>query len=190
MVVKIDVEVGADYVKINGATVPRPVYRSRSRWLTFWKHLVVQGITAKNLEEMEKFMRGTESNFNKVGDFHKKFGLPYHPTDQPMILDDETFLFRYHLILEETVELLHAHRAKDLVQCADAIADLLYVVYGLANYMHLPIDMVFDVVHEANMKKERAKGADDSRGKRHSSIDVVKPEGWQPPDLSWLRRNS
>jgi predicted HAD superfamily Cof-like phosphohydrolase len=123
------------------------------------------------------------TNFERVGEFLRKFDLPcYEDGEVPHVLDDERFLFRYELIVEECHELLSAHRSGDVLKVADALADLLYVVYGLGHYMHLPLDRVFEIVHEANMRKERAKTAAES--KRGSSLDLVKPEGWKPPDLS------
>lgn len=125
------------------------------------------------------------TNFELVGEFLRKFDLPnYTPGDEPAMVDAETFLFRYELIVEECHEILSAYRAGDILKFADALADLLYVVYGLGHYTGLPMDLIFRIVHDANMKKERATGADDSRGKRGSGLDLVKPEGFQSPDLS------
>lgn len=45
-------------------------------------------------------------------------------------------------------------------------------------------DVAFNRVHNANMKKVRARS--DAEGKRNSTWDVVKPEGWTAPDLSDL----
>jgi len=123
------------------------------------------------------------TNFERVGEFLRKFDLPnYEAGEVPHVLDHERFLFRYELIVEECHELLSAHRSGDVLKVADALADLLYVVYGLAHYMGLPMDLVFRLVHEANLKKERAKDASES--KRGSALDLVKPPGWEPPDLS------
>ena len=49
-------------------------------------------------------------------------------------------------------------------------------MHGFRNF-----DSAFYVVHRANMLKERAKSAADS--KRGSSLDIVKPPGWQPPAI-------
>lgn len=45
----------------------------------------------------------------------------------------------------------------------------------------------WELVHAANMRKEPAKG-DGSNSKRGSPYDVIKPPGWDPPDLSGLVR--
>ena len=48
--------------------------------------------------------------------------------------------------------------------------------------MGLPWPQLWDEVQRANMAKERAKHAGES--KRGSALDVVKPEGWVPPDVA------
>lgn len=63
----------------------------------------------------------------------------------------------------------------DIVQVADALADLLYVVYGAAVAWGINIDPVFGAVHQANMLK--------LTGPRRADGKQLKPEGWQPPDI-------
>jgi len=46
----------------------------------------------------------------------------------------------------------------------------------------------FTEVQRANLAKERAAGATDRRSKRGSGLDVVKPEGWRPPDVAGVLR--
>lgn len=121
------------------------------------------------------------TNFEKVGEFRIKFGLGIRSGVRAP--EDDVFLFRYELCLEELKELLAAHRKLDLVGVADAIADLLYVTYGMAYEYGIPIDDVFAEVHRANMQKVRAKGDDDPLGVRKSGSDVVKPDGFVPPNI-------
>ena len=45
-------------------------------------------------------------------------------------------------------------------------------------------DEIFAEVQRANMQKERSIGENDPRSKRASSLDVIKPTGWVPPDVS------
>lgn len=126
-----------------------------------------------------------KTNSDMVGEFMRKFGLPTEGSMfRSRILDDKTFLFRYHLMEEELHEILKAHRQGDVVALADGIADLLYVTYGLAQHCGIPIDEVFEEVHEANMRKERSSGDGDPRSPRCDGLDVVKPIGWTPPDVA------
>jgi len=85
---------------------------------------------------------------------------------------------------EEWQEYCDAHVVDDLEGMLDALVDLTYVVLGTA-YLHgFDFNEAFRRVHEANMKKVRAEAKTDS--KRGTAYDVVKPEGWTPPDLGDL----
>lgn len=53
----------------------------------------------------------------------------------------------------------------------------------------LPWHDLFDEVQRANITKERATGTDDPRSKRGSAWDIVKPEGWTPPDIPGVFRS-
>lgn len=132
------------------------------------------------------------TEFDLVGDFHRKFGLPVagdsSPRCTPGIVENETFLFRLQFLHEELQELLQSHRAQDLAGVADALADLVYVALGTAHLYGIPFNEVFEEVQRANMTKERATNSNDSRSKRASSLDVVKPEGWVPPNISRILR--
>lgn len=124
------------------------------------------------------------TNFQKVKDFMDHFSLPRG--EKPRIVDSKEFQFRLQLIMEETMELLDAHRKKNLGDFADALGDLLYVTYGLAVVAGIDIDRVMEAIHAANMKKERARGTNNKRG---SKTDVVKPHGWMPPDIAAVVRS-
>jgi predicted HAD superfamily Cof-like phosphohydrolase len=73
-----------------------------------------------------------------VLEFHKKNGHvhPGVPFPQP----PEIGLLRARLIVEELGEFCEAVQKKDIVQVADALADLLYVVYGTAIAYGLSIE--------------------------------------------------
>jgi predicted HAD superfamily Cof-like phosphohydrolase len=60
---------------------------------------------------------------------------------------------RCALIEEEAAEFRAAIEADDIVGVADAIADLLYVVYGAALTFGIPVRHVFAEVHRSNMTK-------------------------------------
>lgn len=124
------------------------------------------------------------SNFRKVEEFFVKFGLPTVENYAPHVPTPEAFLFRYGHIMEEMTELLQAYRKGDVMEMADALADILYLTYGTAHVCGIPVDDVFAEVHRANMQKERSTGADDPRGKRSSGLDIVKPAGWKAPDVA------
>jgi predicted HAD superfamily Cof-like phosphohydrolase len=70
---------------------------------------------------------------------------------------------------------------RDPVEIADATVDLVYVALGMAHVCNLPWYEIFDEVHKSNMLKERA--THPSQSKRGSTLDIIKPVFWQPPDL-------
>jgi predicted HAD superfamily Cof-like phosphohydrolase len=119
------------------------------------------------------------TNFERVGEFMRMLGLPILGDGPAALPVDDLFHFRLELIQEETLELVRAYRKSDLVEFADAIGDLLYVVYGLGHASGLPMDRIFAEIHRANMDKKRSDGT----GKRFSKIDAEKPDGWRPPNL-------
>jgi predicted HAD superfamily Cof-like phosphohydrolase len=128
----------------------------------------------------------TTDNFRDVGDFHEKFGL--HRSDkQPGIqqIDHELLEFRTKFMQEELDEFIEAVEAGDHAKAFDALLDLTYVVMGTAHLAGYPWQAGWQLVQQANMAKVRAK-PDGSDSKRGSSWDVVKPEGWTPPDIEGL----
>lgn len=139
--------------------------------------------------------------FDEVGQFHHKFGLGVAYTTrlteyagavyaEPKFLPVDQHLFRRKFIDEELREFDQAVAAGDLPKAADALVDLTYVVLGTAQLMGLPFNDLWNAVQEANMKKVRATSGADERSKRGHRIDVVKPAGWQPPDIAGvLKRN-
>jgi len=112
--------------------------------------------------------------FNKVLQFRQKLNLPVSTTPQLLQPADISFYARF--LMEELSELLKAHEKGDLVDAADAIADLAYVTMGCAHHMGLPLPAILDIVHNCNMQK--VPGAT-SRGTQQ---DAKKPEGWTGPE--------
>jgi len=114
-----------------------------------------------------------------VGDFADKFGC--YREELPALPPKEVSDFRIKFLVEELAELNQAVNVKpDVVKAADALADLIYVALGFAHNMNLPFDQIFMVVHAANMTKVLAPSAEAS--KRGYAGDVIKPEGFIPPE--------
>ncbi len=110
--------------------------------------------------------------------FQRKFGVPMPAT--PHFLNDEAFQFRLKFLREELDEFERDHLAGDMHGAADALVDLAYVLHGTVLMMGLPWGPLWNEVQRANMAKVRATSA--AQSKRGSALDVVKPEGWVPPD--------
>lgn len=114
--------------------------------------------------------------FQAVLDFHRKFGA--HIGDRPGFPPDEVLVLRDRLIQEEFDEYREAVAKRDLVKAADSLADLTYVVLGTAVALGIDLRPVFAEVHRTNMLK--VGGATREDGK------ILKPEGWQPPQIAPL----
>tara|TARA_Y100000590_G_scaffold467224_1_gene645441 strand:+ start:2280 stop:2837 length:558 start_codon:yes stop_codon:yes gene_type:complete len=96
-----------------------------------------------------------QTNFEKVIEFNQCFGVPVNNSPQSNICSDQPKLaeLRLNLILEEVKELQEAHKNNDFVEIVDAMADILYVVYGMGASYGVPLDNAFDIVHKSNMSK-------------------------------------
>lgn len=70
-------------------------------------------------------------------------------------------------------------RLEALVLVADALADVLVTVNGLAISLGLPIEDIFAEVHRTNM----AKVGPDGKVVRREDGKILKPEGWEPPKI-------
>ena len=71
-----------------------------------------------------------------------------------------------------------------LAEQFDAMLDLSIFALGTTERQGFPTNDGWKRVMSANMQKELAEKASDS--KRSFKIDLVKPEGWQAPDLTDL----
>lgn len=121
--------------------------------------------------------------FDDIADFHAKFGLAYY--GEPRQLPTELHDFRFKFLDEELDEYLTGVHAQSLSHQLDALVDLAYVTLGTA-YLHgFDFKEAWRRVHLANMKKIKAQKPGDSLRGNHQ-YDVVKPPGWQPPDLTDL----
>ena len=118
-----------------------------------------------------------ETNFEKVENFMNAFGQEVKV--QPELADFNTAELRFELIAEEVQELSTAIDNDDIVEIADALTDILYVVYGAGHAYGIDLDDCFNEVHRSNMSKlgENGKPIYREDGK------VLKGPGYSPPDL-------
>lgn len=92
--------------------------------------------------------------------------------NKPRMLTEEMKELRYNLIDEELQEYWDA---VNVYQVADAIGDLLYVVYGAAETHGIDIEPIFAEIHRSNMKK--------LTGPKRADGKQLKPDDWTPPDI-------
>lgn len=136
----------------------------------------------------EVWQRNNRDLFQDVGDFHRKFGLDSFPNRRPGFPPFDHVQFRVDFLKEELTEIEEAINENDLAKFLDGLVDLVYVALGTAHLCGLPFNEAWFAVHMANLAKERATSADDARSKRGHQLDVVKPEGWKPPDIEAVIR--
>jgi len=120
--------------------------------------------------------------YNDIKKFHEKFLIKF--PDKPRLLSPDEYEFRLKFLFEEISEFKDSYKNEDLIGCADALVDLLYVTFGTCYFMGLPCDELWKSIHEANMKKEKVKNKFES--KRGSIYDIRKPKNWKHPDISIL----
>lgn len=93
------------------------------------------------------------NSLNQVAEFHKTFNAPI--LEQPIIPAAERAALRVSLLQEELNELKQAIADGDIVEVADALCDLQYVLSGAVLEFGLGEKFValFDEVHRSNMSK-------------------------------------
>lgn len=91
---------------------------------------------------------------NDVKKFHKAFGLTINESPKAS-LGHQTNLLRYKLMQEENEEYLEAAQNNDLVEVADALGDMLYILCGtmISHGMQDKIELVFNEIQNSNMSK-------------------------------------
>ena len=83
------------------------------------------------------------------------------------------------LVQEEFDETLDAFAHGDTVELADGIADMVWVLMGLASSVGIPFDQVWDEVKASNMSK-----VVDGKLMKREDGKVMKPEGYFRPDIN------
>ena len=112
-------------------------------------------------------------------EFNEAFDIP--KLESPSLGPDELIELRIKLLEEEVREYAEAARSGDLVEVLDALADIGYILAGtIINHgMQGIYDDAFNEVHRSNMAK-----LVDGKVLRREDGKVLKPEGWQPPQLA------
>ena len=90
---------------------------------------------------------------NQVAEFHRTFKHPI--IDSPAIPSKERCALRVSLLAEEVKELQEAIADNNLVEIADALCDIQYVLAGAILEFGLgdKFKQLFDEVHRSNMSK-------------------------------------
>lgn len=113
-----------------------------------------------------------------VREFHEIFGHPV--ANEPALIDDARSALRVNLINEEFNEFMEAVIADDLVEIADALGDMVYVIYGAALEYGIPLDNVVREIHRSNLSKL---GENGEPMYRESDNKIMKGPNFEEPDI-------
>ena len=100
-----------------------------------------------------------KKELDAVQEFHEAFKI--NVNQEPTLdLSDQIKELRFNLMKEENEEYLEAVQNNDLIEVADALGDMLYILCGtiLAHGMQHKITEVFEEIQRSNMSKLGADG--------------------------------
>ena len=95
-----------------------------------------------------------QKQISAVKEFHTAFNIGHKET--PIAdLGEAKNILRYNLMKEENEEYLEAVQNKDLVEIADALGDMMYILCGtiIEHGLQHKIEEVFDEIQRSNMSK-------------------------------------
>jgi predicted HAD superfamily Cof-like phosphohydrolase len=110
-----------------------------------------------------------------VEEFHRAFGIAVRTQPEADIPESD---LRTRLLAEEVQEYYDAVAAGDVVEVADALADIVYVAFGTALNHGIDLDAVLAEVHRSNMSKLGSDGRPILRedGKVIKGPDYFRPD--------------
>ena len=114
-----------------------------------------------------------------VAEFHLTFDLPV--ADRPQLRVEPSLAdLRVELLREEFEEFVKASGESDTVALADALGDIVYVVYWTALTYGIDLDAVIREVHRSNMSKV----GPDGKPVLRADGKVLKPSGYSAPNIN------
>ncbi len=120
-----------------------------------------------------------KKQLDHVAKFHEvfKYGNETSPVGE---VAEGTYLLRHRLMAEENEEYLEAAKRGDLVEIADALGDMMYILCGtiLKHGLQDMIEEVFEEIQRSNMSKLDENGNPIYRedGKIMKSANYFRPE--------------
>jgi predicted HAD superfamily Cof-like phosphohydrolase len=130
-----------------------------------------------------------------VEEFQRAFNRKV--SESPKLISLEEGLLRFELMKEENEEYLEAVKNNDLVEVADALGDMLYILCGtiLEHGLQYKIEAVFSEIQRSNMSKLGSSGKPVINGE-NGVLDKTKPwgkilksENYSKPQLKWILEN-
>jgi predicted HAD superfamily Cof-like phosphohydrolase len=95
-----------------------------------------------------------QKQINAVKEFHSAFKLGYSESPRADLGESKNTL-RFNLMIEENEEYLEAVQNNDLIEIADALGDMMYILCGtiIEHGLQHKIEEVFDEIQRSNMSK-------------------------------------
>ncbi len=112
--------------------------------------------------------------------FHKKFNIDY--LDKPSAkIPEKIKELRFKLMEEENLEYLKATKDNDIIEIADALGDMLYILCGtiICHGLQDKIEQIFQEIQNSNMSKLGENGKPIYRG----DGKVLKGPNYFKPDI-------
>ena len=124
-----------------------------------------------------------KKQLDAVTEFHTAFKIGYSETPVAN-LEGSKKLLRYNLMKEENEEYLEAVQNNDLVEIADALGDMMYILCGtiIEHGLQNKIEAVFDEIQRSNMSKL----GEDGKPIYREDGKVMKGPNYFKPDFSKL----
>ena len=122
---------------------------------------------------------------DSVKEFHETYGLSIQ--NSPSLPDENIRSLRRDLLEEEFNEYMDGEEANDIVEISDALADMIYIIYGTAISYGIPLDEIFKEVHSSNMSKL---GTDGKPIRRGDGKILKGPNYFEPKIEAIIKRNS
>jgi predicted HAD superfamily Cof-like phosphohydrolase len=122
-----------------------------------------------------------QKQITAVTQFHESFNIGFK-TSPDAHLSKEKIQLRYNLMKEENEEYLEAANNNDIVEIADALGDMLYILCGtiIEHGLQHKIEEVFDEIQRSNMSKLGA----DGKPMYREDGKVLKGPAYFKPDFS------
>ncbi|PZX94115.1 hypothetical protein DOS84_05685 [Flavobacterium aquariorum] len=124
-----------------------------------------------------------QKQINAVKEFHTAFRIGHSETPIASLGEAKNIL-RYNLMKEENEEYLEATQNNDLVEIADALGDMMYILCGtiIEHGLQYKIEEVFDEIQRSNMSKL----GEDGNPIYREDGKVMKGPNYFKPDFSKL----
>ncbi|RZJ51787.1 MAG: hypothetical protein EOO44_13845 [Flavobacterium sp.] len=124
-----------------------------------------------------------KKQIDAVKEFHTAFNIGHSETPLADVGEAKKYL-RYNLMKEENEEYLDAVQKNDLVEIADALGDMMYILCGtiIEHGLQDKMEAIFDEIQRSNMSKL----GEDGKPIYREDGKVMKGPNYFKPDFTKL----